>query len=120
MNVDFLTLIFPAFAALIGFPALLAALINVAKLVGILPDGMAPKIVLYVNLLALVGVGYLAFTGKVDLLVVIDQQLGVVATFLLMFATFVTELGLTKGMNNALRGTPIIGYNRPKDDGFFD
>lgn len=111
MDLSWLSLIFPAFAALVGFPALLAALINIGKQFGIVPDGFAPKIVLVVNILAVVGVGYLFFTGNQPLLVAIDEQLGTLATFLLTFAAFVAELGLAKGANNALRGTPLIGFS---------
>lgn len=110
-DLTFLNLIFPTFVALLGFPALLAALINIGKVFGWIPDGLAPRVVLYANLVALIAVGYFAFTGKIDILTAIDNQLGVAAAFLVTFTTFVAELGLAKGFNNALRGTPIIGYS---------
>ena len=111
MNLEFLSLVFPTLAALVGFPALLAALINVAKIFG-LPDGYAPKVSLVVNLIGFAGVLYLVSTNQLELLQQIDVQLGVVAAFLLSFGTFATQIGLTKLFNQALKGTPAIGYNR--------
>ena len=71
MDLTFLTLIFPALAALVGFPALLAWLINVGKYFGIVPDSAAPKVLNVSNLLVLVGVGSLVATGKHPLLAII-------------------------------------------------
>jgi hypothetical protein len=113
MNLEFLNLVFPTLAALVGFPALLAALINVSKLFG-LPDGYAPKVSLVVWLIGFVGVFYLVATGQVELLKAIDVQLGIFASFLLAFGTFATEIGLTKIFNQALKGVPWIGFNRSK------
>lgn len=111
MNLDFLNLIFPALAALIGFPALLAALINVGKYFGVVTDGLAPKFVLYANLIALAGVGYLVATGNQPLLNLIDTQLGHLAAFLVTLLGFISNLGVTKGFNNVFRGTPVIGFS---------
>ena len=111
MNLEFLNLIFPALIALIGFPALLAAIINAGKYFGVLPDGIAPKFVLYANLIALVGVGYLVATGNQPLLNMIDTQFGHLAAFLVTLLGFISNLGTAKGFNNVLRGTPIIGFS---------
>lgn len=113
MNLEFLNIVFPTLMTLVGFPALLAALINVWKQIG-LPDGAAPTVSLIVWLIGFVGVFYLVATGKVELLKVIDVQLGILASFLLAFGTFATEIGLTKLFNQALKGVPFIGYNRSK------
>lgn len=105
-----LNLIFTAIAALVGFPALVAALINLAKFVG-LPDGYATKLSTALWLLAFVGVSYLVFVGKIDLLAQIDLQLGALANFLLAFAAFAAEIGLTKLFHAFLRGVPVIGFS---------
>ena len=111
MNLEFLNLIFPALAALIGFPALLAAVINAGKYFGALSDGIAPKVVLWANVLALAGVGYLVATGNQPLLNLIDAQLGHLAAFLVTLLGFISNLGVAKGFNNVLRGTPVIGFS---------
>ena len=105
---DFLTEVFPVFAALLGFPALLAAAVNLMKVFG-LPDGQATKVVTYANLAALIGVFVLLGMGRVPLLMMIDDQLGAVAIFLLAFTTFAAEIGLTKIFHEALKGVPFIG-----------
>jgi hypothetical protein len=107
---EFLNDVFPALAALIGFPALLAAGINMAKQFG-LPDGYAPKVVLYGNLAMFVFVLYLSFAGKLSILSAIDSQLGTLAAFLVTFSAFVADIGLTKLFHAGLRGVPLIGYS---------
>jgi hypothetical protein len=107
--------VFGILASLIGFPALLAVLINVAKTIKLpngeylLPDGYAPKVVLYANLLALVGVGVALFTGNLPTLYAIDLQLGYAGSFVLTLAAFISQLGLAKGYNAILRGLPLVG-----------
>jgi hypothetical protein len=101
--------IFAIIASLIGFPAFLAAVINVGKAWFGLPDGLAPKITLYATLAVFVGCGVALFTGHLDVVAAIDVQLGYVAAFLLTFSAFVTELGLAKFWHFALKGTPVIG-----------
>lgn len=116
--------VFPILATLVGFPALLATLVNLAKSIKLpngnflLPDGYAPKVVLYANLLALVGVGVALGTGNLPVLYQIDTQLGLAATFLLTLSAFVTELGLTKVYHTALKGTPLLGksYSMERKD----
>jgi hypothetical protein len=105
---DFLTEVFPVFAALVGFPAALAAVVNVAKVLG-LPDGQAIKFVTYANVIALAVVFVMLSMGRVPLLSLVDEELGKVAVFLLAFAGFATEIGLTKLYHEALRGVPLIG-----------
>jgi hypothetical protein len=105
MNINDL---FPIFASLIGFPAFVAAGVNIAKSYG-LADGLASKIVAYVTLTGFIGVGVAYFTGNLPMLNQIDAQLGTLATFLVTFAAFVSELGLAKLWHAALKGTPLIG-----------
>jgi hypothetical protein len=107
--------VFGIFAALIGFPAFLAACINVGKAWFGLSDGLAPKIVLWATLTAFVGCGIALFMGKLEVVRAIDLQLGYAGTFLLTFSAFVTELGLAKGYHAILRGTPVIGKSYTYD-----
>jgi len=101
--------IFPIFAALVGFPAFLAATVNALKYFGVLQDGQAPAVVFYANLAALVGVGVLYFTGNLPLLSQIDSQLGSLATFVVTLIAFIVDLGGTKLFHFVLRGSPVIG-----------
>ena len=50
MNLEFLSLVFPTLLALVGFPAVVAALINLLKAFGMV-DGFAPKVSLALNLI---------------------------------------------------------------------
>jgi len=106
MNINDL---FPLFASLIGFPALVAAAVNVAKYFGVLPDGSAPKVVFWVNLVGFVGVGALYFTGNLPLLTELDKQFGSLALFLMTLVSFIGELGFAKLYHAGLKGTPVIG-----------
>ena len=101
--------LFPLFASLVGFPALVAAAVNVAKYFELLPDGTAPAVVFWVNIAGFVGVAIAYFTGNTPLLAQIDAQLGSLAMFLLTFVTFIGELGFAKLYHAGLKGTPVIG-----------
>lgn len=113
MNVDltFLTLVLPALMALVGFPALVAAVTNLFKVFGWLKDGDAPNVSLFFNVLGFAGVFYLAVTNQLALLSAIDIQLGILASFLVAFTSFAVEIGLTKLFHNGFRGLPFIGYS---------
>ena len=106
MNINDL---FPLFASLVGFPALIAACVNIAKSYGWLNDGSAPKVVFWVNIVGFVAVGAMYFTGNLPLINQIDTQLGSLATFLLTLAAFVSQLGAAKVFHAGLRGSPLIG-----------
>ena len=106
MNINEL---FPLFASLVGFPALVAAAVNVAKYFELLPDGTAPAVVFWVNIAGFAGVTVAYFTGNTPLLAQIDAQLGSLAMFLLTFVTFIGELGFAKLYHAGLKGTPVIG-----------
>jgi hypothetical protein len=108
--------LFPLFASLVGAPALIAALVNIAKTFQWVPDTEAPKYVFWANIVVFVGVGVAYFTGNLPLLSQIDVQLGSFATFLLTLVAFVTELGLAKVYHVGLRGYPAIGKSRTYDE----
>lgn len=111
MNINEL---FPLFASLIGFPAFVAAAVNVAKYFGKIEDGQAAPVVFWVNIVGFVLVGLAYFTGNLELLSKIDAQLGSLATFLLTFVSFIVELGLAKIYHAGLRGTPVLGKSFSK------
>lgn len=98
-------------SALVGFPALLSAGINIAKKFGLIGDGDAPAVVFWGNLAAFVLVAVAVFFGKSDLIPQIDNSLSSVAQVLVLIASFVTSLGLTKAFHVGLRGLPLIGFS---------
>ena len=111
-----LQLVFDLLAGLVGLPALIAALVNVAKYFKLLTDGSAPKAVFVLNVIAFVGVAAAVFFGKVDLLPGIDTQLGAVANILLAILALLSNLGVSRGFHNRiLRGAYIVGYSHGTD-----
>jgi hypothetical protein len=108
---EYLDLVLKLVAGLAGFPALLAALINVAKYFGWLADGQAGKVNEIAHLVVYVGVGALVLLGKVDLLAGIDVQLGAVAQLLLAVLAFLSSIGIAGKVHENLAGLPVIGYS---------
>lgn len=102
-------------AGLVGFPALLAAIINAAKQFGWLADGNAPKANMIGNLLAFVAVAVAVLFGKVDLVPGIDVKLGAAANVLLAVLALLTQFGVTKFAHTALRGLPVIGFSHSEN-----
>ena len=106
-----LELILSLVAGLVGFPAIVSAVINALKYFG-LPDGYAGILNFWANLLAYVAVGVLVYLGKVDLLPGVDLLLGNVAQFLLAALAFLSSLGVTKAFHaKVLRGLPLVGFS---------
>jgi hypothetical protein len=101
--------LFPLFAALVGFPAFLAAVVNVLKYFGVLADGQAPDVIFWANIAGFAGVALAYFTGNLPLLNQIDLQLGGLATALLSFVAFISQLKLAAVYHAGLRGAPLIG-----------
>lgn len=99
----------PLFTGLLGFPALVSALVNVLKYFNLVADGQASSVVFWIELAGFVAVAIAYFTGNVPVIGQIDAELGNFATFLLSFLSFITSLGITKLYHVGLRGTPVIG-----------
>jgi len=112
MNFD-LNPIVLAFTSLVGFPALLAACINLAKRFGWLKDGLAPVVVFWANLLSFALVAVAVFYGKTQLVGEIDSQLSAFTKVLLLLVEWIGAMGMTKAANVALIGMPGIGYRHP-------
>jgi len=101
--------IFVIFATLVGFPALVAAVVNVLKYFNIVADTQAPKVVSILTLVGFVGVGIAYYAGYVPVLAGLDAQMGLIAQFLTTFLAFVVDLGLAKVAHAGLKGVPVIG-----------
>lgn len=103
--------LFSQFALLVGVAALFAALINVGKFFGWVPDGSAPAWSLALNLLAFVAFVVLRyFAPQVDI-AGLDANAQAIADMLIYFLGFVAQLGGSKGANAVLRGAPLIGHS---------
>ncbi len=112
---EFLNLVLTIVAGLVGFPLLLAALINLGKLLGIIPDGAAPTANMIGNLIAYVVVAVLVLLGKTDLIPGVDVQLSALADLLLAVGAFLVSLKATKASNDhVLEGLPLVGYAHDK------
>ena len=112
---EYLQSVLELIAGLVGFPAFLAALINVLKVFG-LPDDKAGVANLVGHLIAYVGVGVLVFLGKIDILSGLDVSLGNVANVLLSLLALLSSLGIAKGFHGVLRGLPVIGKSYSYDE----
>lgn len=109
---EYLESILTIVAGLVGFPALLAAVINVLKYFGWLENGSAPAASMIGHLIAYVAVGVAALLGKIDLVPGIDVQLGLFANILIAVLAFLSSLGLAgKIHEDVLFGLPVIGYS---------
>lgn len=105
---EYLNEVLTLVAGLVGFPAFLAAAINVAKYFG-LPDGSASMVSLLAHLAVYVGVGLAVAFGKVDLLPGLDVQLGAAAEVLLSVLALLSSLGITRKYHGLVRGIPFVG-----------
>lgn len=102
------------FAALLGFAALLALIINILKFIKIkgkpiIADGEAQKWSLFGNLLGLLAL-YIFRIFQPDTSVIgIDQVLQEIATVGTYVLSIVGQLWVTKTTNSIVRGLPVIG-----------
>lgn len=98
------------FGTLAGVAALVAALVNVAKTIG-LPDGSAPQLSASLSLAAFIAlVGLKIFAPEVDVIALdrVDADYAVVALYIL---GFIVQMGLPAKIHNFLSGAdvPLIG-----------
>lgn len=108
---DNLNVILSIVAGLVGFPAFLSALINVAKYFG-LADGLASVVNFWAHVAVYVAVAVAVFTGKIDIVGNLDLQLGSIAQLLLAVLSFLSSLGIAKAFHkNVLKGLPLIGFS---------
>lgn len=97
------------FASMVGVAALIAAIINVGKTLGIVADGSSDKWAAGLSLLAF---GLIVALGifRPDLVLAdLDQQSGQIATVLLFVAGLLAQTGLTGWAHGIIKGLPIIG-----------
>ena len=104
-----------AFFALVGWPAFQVAVINLLKIVKIVPDGAAGKVTFWSSAVAFVGVAVLVFTGQLDLLSTIDATLSnlaiLVGNIIVILGGSVASLAFNKFYYGQVRGLPLFGYS---------
>jgi hypothetical protein len=103
------------FGTLVGVAALVAALVNVAKVFG-LPDGYAPNLSAGLSLVAFaVLVALKMFEPSVDVSA-LDSKAADVAGLVLYILGFVMQMGLPAQFHKLLSGggVPVIGTSQPK------
>lgn len=115
---DTLQIVGTIVAALVGWPAFLAAIINLLKVpipflkwYGI-PDGTAGKLAFWANALAYVVVFVSVVIGRIDWINMFDLKLSSFANVLVIVLSFLTSLGMTNLSNKVWRGVgaPGLGH----------
>ncbi len=103
--------LFVGFVALVGVAALVAALINAGKQLGVVKDGTATSWSLYLNLFFFaVFVALKIFKPEVDISS-LDQTAATIASVVVGILGIVVQMGASRVANAALRGAPIIGFS---------
>lgn len=98
-----------------GIALLFTAAINGLKKFGVVKDGQAPAYSLVLNLTALVILMALQLTGRSDVIPVIDQNAGMLATALTSVIALAYQVYVSrKGHEVALKGMPFIGASFSK------
>lgn len=93
-----------------GLALLFTAGINAAKKFGWMKDGSAPAVSLVFNTVTVVGLVVLQISGRADIVPVIDQNAGILATVLTSMLALMYNLWLSrKGHEEVLSGMPVIG-----------
>lgn len=112
---DIIAQITAVFLALFGWPAFLAAAINILKYFK-LPDGAASQINFWANIVAWVVVAYFVFTGQTTALNALDGALAGLAKILvdalILIGGATAHIALTSFMHQNIKGQPLIGYSR--------
>lgn len=113
MTVD-LPQLLTSFLALAGFAALVAALINVGKFAGIIADGQAPNVSLALNVVGFAALVIVRIFRPDFDVTATDGVLATVATVLTSVLALLSQLGVSKLINNGIKGLPIIGYSHSR------
>lgn len=94
------------FVQLVGFAALVAALVNVAKIFG-LPDGSAPKLSAFLSLLAFAGlVSLKIFRPEVDI-EGLDEVAADLSVAVLYVLGFLVQMGVPSLVHNFLKNSEL-------------
>lgn len=98
-----------------GIALLFAAGFNTLKSIGWLKDNQAPTASLIFNTVALLGLVGLQVAGRTDVIPVIDESAGTLATIITSVFALYYQLWVTRqGHSSVLAGLPVIGYSFSK------
>lgn len=100
-----------SFLALAGFAALTAAVINAGKFAGLIADGQAPNVSLALNVVGFAALVIVRIFRPDFDVTATDGVLSAVATVLTSVLALLSQLGVSKLINNGIKGLPIIGYS---------
>jgi len=110
---EILQAIFDVFVTLVGFPAFLMALINLLKLLKVLPDGAANAFNFWGNVIFFGVVAFFVFTGQGDTLSWLDGILAgaakLIADVIIILGGFTASTIMTRQYHLMARGLPVIG-----------
>ena len=106
-----LLIILTAFATMAGIAALIAALVNIFKFFGLVPDGQAGRWSAALNLIALAVVISLKIFMPDLQLELIDKYAADIAVAMLIVLGYVTQLKVSSGTNDIMAKLklPLIG-----------
>lgn len=103
-----------SFLALAGFAALTAAVINAGKFAGLIADGQAPNVSLALNVVGFAALVIVRIFRPDFDVAATDGVLATVAAVLTSVLALLSQLGVSKLINNGIKGLPIIGYSHSR------
>ncbi len=99
-----------SFGSLAGVAALVPAIVNALKVAKVIPDGRSPEWMMVLNMVGFIGLGVLQLTGRADLVPVLDEQAGLLATTLTVVVGYIAQLFVSRITHqHVLAGLPVIG-----------
>lgn len=96
-------------ASLVGFSALITLLINAAKWIGWIPDGVAPKVSAGANLILTLAVYFLKIFRPDFAIEGLDPVVAEAAAVGNMIFNYILQLGFGKLTHDTVKGLPVIG-----------
>ena len=100
-----------SFLALAGAAAATAALVNAGKFFKLIPDGAAPNVSLVLNLIGFVVLTVVRLFRPDFDVAGADAVLATVATVLTSVLALLSQLGVSKLVNNGIKDIPVIGFS---------
>lgn len=98
-----------AFGSLVGVGALIAILVNLAKLIGWVKDGTAQTWSAVLNIVGLIALLSLKLFKPDVSIPDLDAQAGALADVLVALSGFIVQLLSSKATHLAVRNVPVIG-----------
>lgn len=103
------------FAALAGFAALIAVIVNILKIFGIVKEDQAPLWVAGANLLCILTMYFLSIFKPEFSFAGLDPMMTEIATVATFVLAFVGQILVSKFTHYAVRGLPVVGKSYSYD-----